>query len=186
MQPAGSELPQLHHGMLRIPQGGGILRGHYHAAVCTADCQSESQPQPCRCVQQTEVKLLPDFLQHPPKVLLCHSRPPHSHRRRQQIEIGNTGMRHHSRFQRAAVQRHIGEIHQRPVRQTQGQIQISQSDVAVHAQHPLAALGQRGADSGSQGGLTGAALAGHYRDTLSAHDTTSLSNASILIITDSF
>ena len=93
-------------------------------------------------------------------------------------------MRHHSRFQRAAVQRHIGEIHQRPVRQTQGQIQISQSDVAVHTQHPLAALG--GADSGSQGGLTGAALAGHYRDTLSAHDTTSLSNASILIITDSF
>ena len=95
-------------------------------------------------------------------------------------------MRHHSRFQRTAVQRHIGEIHQRPVRQSQGQIQIPQSDVAVHAQHLLAALGQRGANSGSQGGLTGAALAGHYRDTLSAHDTTSLSNASILIITDSF
>ena len=158
MQPAGAELPQFHHGMLGVPQGRGVLRGHYHAAVCTADRQPEPQPQSCRCVQQTEVKLLPDLLQHPPKVLLCHSRPPHSHRRRQQIEIGNTGMRHHSRFQRAAVQRHIGEIHQRQGR----------------------------AYAGHKGGLTGAALAGHYRDTLSAHDTTSLSNASILIITDSF
>ena len=46
MQPPRTELPQLHYRVLSIPQGRGILRGHYHAAVCTADCQPEPQPQP--------------------------------------------------------------------------------------------------------------------------------------------
>ncbi len=139
MEPAGAELPQLHHGMLRIPQ---------EEASCVVTTTQRSAPQtgqlgipvpalPVRPADRSQTAA--GSLQHPPSgVLLCHSRPPHSHRRRQQIEIGNTGVRHHSRFQRAAVQRHIGKIHQRPVGKTQRQIQIPQTDVAVQTQHPPA------------------------------------------------
>lgn len=89
-------------------------------------------------------------------------------------------MGHHGGLQGAALQRHIGKIHQRLVRQAQRQIEIPQPDVAVHAQHAPAALGQRRADAGSQRGLAGAALAGHHRDALSLHAALSLLSAIIV------
>ena len=82
-------------------------------------------------------------------------------------------MRHYGGFQGAPFHGHVGKIHQRPVGESQSQIQIPQADVAVHAQHPSAALGQRGAHTSGEGGFPGAALAGHHGDTLSPHCATS-------------
>ena len=42
MQSAGAELPQFHHGMLGVPQGGGVLSGDHYAAVRRADRQTEA------------------------------------------------------------------------------------------------------------------------------------------------
>ena len=82
-------------------------------------------------------------------------------------------MADHGGLQGAAVLRHVGKIHQGPVRQAQGQVQIPQADVAVHTQHPLAAESQRGAYPCGEGGFSGAAFAGHHCNTLSVHGTTS-------------
>ncbi len=123
-----------------------------HAAVCTADRQPEAPPAPALPVcpadrSQTAALDLSASAESPP----LSQQAPHSYSRRQQIEIGILGCAT-TAASSGRRSSHIGEIHQRPVRQTQGQIQISQSDVAVHAQHPLAALEQRGADSGSREG----------------------------------
>ena len=173
MQPARPKLPQLHYGMLGVPQGGGVLCGNDHAAIRRADRQTEPLAQTCRCVQQAVIKLLANLGQHQSEVQRGDARSPHPHRRGQQIEIRHIGVADHRRFQGTAVQRYIGKIHQGAVSQSQSEVQIPQADVAVHAQHALAAEGQRRADACGQGGFPGAALAGHNSNTLSVHGTTS-------------
>ena len=76
-------------------------------------------------------------------------------------------MLHHGGIQAAAVLGHVGKVHEGLVAEAQGQVQVPQSDVAVQAQHLLAAKGQRGAGARHEGGLSRAALAGHHGDTLS-------------------
>ena len=62
---------------------------------------------------------------------------------------------------------HVGEIHEGPVRQAQGQVQIPQADVAVQAQDLPSAHGQGRAYTRHKGGLAGSAFAGYHGDALS-------------------
>ena len=68
-------------------------------------------------------------------------------------------MLHHGAVQSAPPLGHVGEVHQGPVCQTQGQIQIPEAHVAVHAQHPLRIQGQRGTHAGDKGCFACTALA---------------------------
>ena len=73
-------------------------------------------------------------------------------------------MRHRRPLQGAAALQHVGEIHQRPVAQAQGKVQIAQADVHVDAQDPVPQGGQTGGDSAGEGGLSRTALAGGDHD----------------------
>ena len=76
-------------------------------------------------------------------------------------------MGRHGALQRAASLGHVGKVHQRRVGESQSQVQISQPNVTVQAQHPPAGEGQRRAHAGGEGGLAGASLAGHHGNALS-------------------
>ena len=89
-------------------------------------------------------------------------------------------MLHHGLREPAALLRHVGKVHQRPVGQAQSQIQVPQADVTVQAQHPLAHQGQGRAHTGGKGGLAGASLTGDDGDNLS-HNITSFQNTSYFV-----
>ena len=76
-------------------------------------------------------------------------------------------MDRHGVVQVADALGHVGEIHQGPVRQAQGQVQVSQADVAVQAEDLPSAHGQGRAHACHKGGLAGSALAGYHGDALS-------------------
>lgn len=61
-------------------------------------------------------------------------------------------------LQCAAAAEHVSEVHQRPVAQTQGQVQVAQADIHVDAEHPVAQRGQTGGYTAGNGGLSRAAL----------------------------
>ena len=86
----------------------------------------------------------------------------------QEMEAGYLGMFHNSRIQAASALHHIGEIHQRPVCETQCQIQIPQTDITVQTENAVTAERQGGAYTGHKGGLTGTAFAGYHGDALSS------------------
>ena len=66
VQRAVGEAAQLHDGVLRVPQGGGVRSGDDDAAVGGAGGQPESPAQTGRRVQQAEV----EFLTHLAQLLL--------------------------------------------------------------------------------------------------------------------
>ena len=76
-------------------------------------------------------------------------------------------MLHHGGPQGTPPLGYVGEIHQRPVGEAQGQVQVPQAHVAVQAQNLFAGSGQRGAHAGGKGRLTRAAFAGYHGDALS-------------------
>ena len=116
-----------------------------------------------------------DLLQKGSHLGLRHRTAPQAGGGREQEQAGDLWMLHSGQIQRAAALGHIGEVHQRPVREPQCQIQVPQADVAVQAEDPAAGLCQRRADSGGKGCLSGAALSGHDGNALPRrlHDGTS-------------
>ena len=167
MELSWTKAAQLHHRVLGIPQGGGIRCGNYHAAVRGGGCQQKAIAQARWGVQQAEVVLYPDGAQKGCHLFPGHRLPPLADRSRQQGELCQLGVGHHRPFQGTALLGHVGKIHQSRVGKAQGNIQVPQADVAVHAQHPQAGQGQCRAHAGGKGGFSGAALAGHHGDTLS-------------------
>ena len=57
---------------------------------------------------------------------------------------------------------YIQEGERARVTETQGNVQVPQSDIAVHAQDPGAGAGQCNAHARADGSFSGTALAGHH------------------------
>ena len=167
MEGPGRKAIQLHDRMLGVPQGGGVRCGDHHAAVGTAGGQLKAGAQARRRVQQAEVISPADLLQEGGHLGLRHRAAPQPGRGGEEEEPWDFRMLHSGQVQGTAVLGHVGEIHQRPVGEAQGQVQVPQADVAVQTQDPAAGQCQRRAHSRRKGGFAGAALPGDHGDTLS-------------------
>ena len=136
---------QLLHSPLGVPQGGGVIGGHHQGAVRAADGQLEAGTQPGGGVDHNIVIAVPGGAQQGPDPggrYIGGQR----HGGGQQGQVGQIRMGNCRPCQGTAPLSHVGEVHQCPVAEAQGDVQIPQADVHVDAQHPLAQPGQTGGD----------------------------------------
>ena len=144
---------------LGVPQGGGVGGGDHNAPVRAAHRQPEPLAHAGGGVHQDVVVLLSGRAQEGLHPLLADARG-QGERGGEEVEIFDHRVGHRRPLQGAAALQHVGEVHEGPIGEAQGDVQVAQADVHVDAQHPAAQGGQTGRDAPGQGGLSRATLTG--------------------------
>ncbi|MPM92312.1 hypothetical protein SDC9_139447 [bioreactor metagenome] len=149
---------ELLHGALGVPQGGGVGGCHHKSAVGASDGGLKTASQTGGAVQQDIFIFPPRLLQERFQIGVVPAQLGNKNRSRQQRQTWNIRMGGGGPLEGAAAGEHVGEIHQRLVGHAQGDIQIAQPHVQIHAERFVSQRGQTGARPGGEGGLSGAAL----------------------------
>ena len=150
---------QLTHGALGVPKGRSVVGGDDDGPVGPAAGHPEAGAQARGGVDEDIVIQGSGGIQHAADSLLRQGRG-EGHGRGEQGQTRQIGVVHRRADQRAASLRHIGEVHQGPVAEAQGDVQIPQADVHVDAQHAVPQAGQTAGHTPGNGGFSGAALPG--------------------------
>ena len=138
-----AEMVQLLHGALGVPQGGGVVGGHHQRPVGAAGGQLKAGPQSGGTVDENVVVPVPGRAKQRPNAARRHVGR-ETHGGGEQGQVGQVRVGHGGPGQGTVPQGHVGEVHQRPVAESQRNIQVPKADVHVDAQHGFSQPGQTG------------------------------------------
>ena len=125
---------------------------------------AEARPQSGRRIDQAEVVVLADARGEAQQLRGGVARLAEGEGGGEEVKLLIARVRRDGVGERAAAAEHVRKVHQRAVAQPEGEVEVAQRDVAVHAQNMAAHRGQRQTDAGGEGGFSGAALAGDHRN----------------------
>ena len=157
---------QLHHGALRVAQARGVVRGDDHGAVGAAGGKREGFADAGGGVDEAEVEMAADLVDKPLHLALARQAHAEAHGRGEQIQVRVERVAHDGLSECRASGDHVGEVHERAVRDPEVEVEIAQADVAVEQQRFFAELRERHAGERRERSFSRAALAGHDGDDL--------------------
>jgi len=167
---------ELHNSSLGVAEAAGVGSGDHDGAVRAGEGELEAGAEACWGIDDTEIEALPYFREQRLELFQADVGGVDASGGGQEKKVFLFWVRDGGILQGAASIHDVGKIHNGAVGQSEGDIEVSETDVAIEAECRVSQLGQRHAHVSGKRSFTCTALTGNDGNDLT-HKNTSFTTA---------